>query len=418
MTDENVRDGGGVSYTVLIGAAISAPLLFQVLLLVAVRGDNVGWSTVVLIPLLLTAGVGAYVLVFAYWHIRSESDLHDDAIRAALLLTLPVTLAVVQLFAGTALLLWDAGVLMPAAGSPEPNLWATENLYAWLAMDAIPLIDLPDTLGWVPPVTFTDPVSGWLSLAFKGFLLLPLVGLAAAVFASWSSGRIDEAAEHRARVGDPSLEGVEGLFIIARSVVKQGAIVVIAFAMLLLVVAPDSPLAGWLTPLVLEWLVMAVRIAGVVVLVLLLMRHLIRSATFGRAYGLFPGSIPMASVVVMQRVVTLGLLLAIVCGFSLLAPPGLVAAVPEPSQQQLLPALVGWYSSNLLGTVPFLEIPATLGWVPAFEFVDPWSRCTLLLLKLVLVAIMFLPVVLLTRMFVELSPSYMTRNLGVADREA
>lgn len=101
MTDDNSQGDTGPSLTVVIGAAVIAPLLlFQVLLLIVVRGDNLAWGIVILIPLLLTAGYGLYALVVTYWHIRSDSDLYYDAIRVALLLTVPVSLVVTQFFAG------------------------------------------------------------------------------------------------------------------------------------------------------------------------------------------------------------------------------------------------------------------------------------------------------------------------------
>jgi hypothetical protein len=56
-------------------------------------------------------------------------------------------------------------------------------LYAWHLLDAIPLLEIPKTLRWEEPYSYTDSWSGAVLLAFKGFVILPLIQVARLILA-------------------------------------------------------------------------------------------------------------------------------------------------------------------------------------------------------------------------------------------
>jgi hypothetical protein len=58
--------------------------------------------------------------------------------------------------------------LMPAAGR-------VSDFYLWHFLDAIPLVDVTRTLRWDEPLTYTSHRVGWLLLAFKVTVIVPVI---------------------------------------------------------------------------------------------------------------------------------------------------------------------------------------------------------------------------------------------------
>src|SRR5262249_37196420 len=106
-------------------------------------------------------GVGASVCVaaaclivlgWAYW--RISLDPRDAGPHFVILLSSVVTIGASMLaFAGVTMVALRGGLLTPAPGS-QPDLWATEQYYAWNVVHAVPVLDVPGTLAWSEPRIF------------------------------------------------------------------------------------------------------------------------------------------------------------------------------------------------------------------------------------------------------------------------
>jgi hypothetical protein len=59
--------------------------------------------------------------------------------------------------------------------------------YMWHLLDAIPLIDVPQTLNWTLAHPFTDTFQGALTLAYLLVVVLPLIYAATQVLVRWTS---------------------------------------------------------------------------------------------------------------------------------------------------------------------------------------------------------------------------------------
>jgi hypothetical protein len=57
-----------------------------------------------------------------------------------------------------------------------------ERYYLWNFVDAIPVLEVPKTLNWAEPVTFTDHASGAMLLAYKILIVIPFVALITALW--------------------------------------------------------------------------------------------------------------------------------------------------------------------------------------------------------------------------------------------
>jgi hypothetical protein len=93
----------------------------------------------------------------------------------------------VMFFATLSYLLWQPGylALQPAVGGTvTTDLLAA--FYLWHFLDAVPLLDVNGTLQWPVPATYADAASGWLLLAFKIVVILPVI---AAFRGAWERGR-------------------------------------------------------------------------------------------------------------------------------------------------------------------------------------------------------------------------------------
>lgn len=110
-------------------------------------------------------------LIWASWGIRrTEQD------AAPFFVALGISLAAIgvctEAFAGVTTLLWRYGVLSTGG---EPGLWRTEEYYLWHLVDSVPLLDIQEGFQWPEPLVFSGVGGGGLLLAYKIFLIAPLL---------------------------------------------------------------------------------------------------------------------------------------------------------------------------------------------------------------------------------------------------
>jgi hypothetical protein len=80
-------------------------------------------------------------------------------------------------FAGLTCVFRDLGWVHLSPDFPSAEcLSRLQDHYAWQFLDAIPAFQIPETLRWAAPYTYTDTVTGALILAYKAAIVLPLIG--------------------------------------------------------------------------------------------------------------------------------------------------------------------------------------------------------------------------------------------------
>jgi hypothetical protein len=57
----------------------------------------------------------------------------------------------------------------------DPVWDSAANFYIWKSLDSIPVLEIPETVGWEPAFRFTDHVSPMLLLVYKIVVILPLI---------------------------------------------------------------------------------------------------------------------------------------------------------------------------------------------------------------------------------------------------
>jgi hypothetical protein len=80
-------------------------------------------------------------------------------------------------FAGLSGLLYMHGIAttVPKHAVNYPVWDSAVNFYAWKSLDAIPVVEIPQTAGWEPAFQFTDHVSPILLLLYKVIVITPVI---------------------------------------------------------------------------------------------------------------------------------------------------------------------------------------------------------------------------------------------------
>lgn len=145
-------------------------------------------AAVVLLATLTAAGMW-----FSFAGDRIHHYLEEGRV-AALIWPLAVVGLAVGTFAGATGVLYDEGVLelMGERITEDTIVSAAGDFYLWHMFDAFPLLDITETLRWEVRYEYDDSVSGALLLAFKGFVLLPVISAGRVIL----SGRPHRRAVH------------------------------------------------------------------------------------------------------------------------------------------------------------------------------------------------------------------------------
>jgi len=85
--------------------------------------------------------------------------------------------------------------LEPVVSNSTVAISSVQDFYLWHFMDSIPGLDIPKTLRWDNPFNYSDKLSGWILLAFKLTVIVPVIGS----FAVWNEIR-KEQREHDKKV--------------------------------------------------------------------------------------------------------------------------------------------------------------------------------------------------------------------------
>ena len=132
---------------------------------IGVPGTIVEWAALIFVLMLLTR---------AYW--RSIREPNSEARRlAVVLLTLTSAFMSIEAFASLQTDLWQLHVV---TGSPRGGFADAESLFAWHALNGVPGLRVPDTIGWNDPFPATGGIEAWIVFAFQLVLIVPTVRIA------------------------------------------------------------------------------------------------------------------------------------------------------------------------------------------------------------------------------------------------
>jgi hypothetical protein len=92
-------------------------------------------------------------------------------------LTLAIWLLATVSFAGLSAILYPHGLatIAPAQALQAPLWDSAVNFYVRRSLDSIPVLEIPEMIGWTPAFRFTDHVSPILLLLYKIVVILPLI---------------------------------------------------------------------------------------------------------------------------------------------------------------------------------------------------------------------------------------------------
>ena len=137
---------------------------------------------IAVVAVLMAATLVALYLAFEHGRVISRLPLGrlEPTIRA-----LAVTIFAVATFSALTALLYLEGGLRIRGGPIAPGSIVDKaaEVYVWHLVDTVPLLDVTSNLHWKPAFEFDDRVGGLLLVAFKGFVILPLIQVARLIFA-------------------------------------------------------------------------------------------------------------------------------------------------------------------------------------------------------------------------------------------
>jgi hypothetical protein len=160
-----------------IGLFLAFALGYGVSRVVTVAAFWPGFLVVEIAGLIALAGVTAIGVWWAFGteHVHTRLKFGRAEPLAATLLVLGLA---VGTFAGLTTLLYEHGQLElhgRRVARDSTMLGVAADFYIWHLLGNVPLLDIPQTIRWAKPYEYSDSLSGWLLLAFKAFVILPLI---------------------------------------------------------------------------------------------------------------------------------------------------------------------------------------------------------------------------------------------------
>jgi hypothetical protein len=164
---------------------------------VASGSDAGGWWLRVGAVLVGLAALAAVIALMVRWYLRHRAAQDDPfPMLTALVLSAVATGLAVVAFAGVATLVWRAGLAAPPRSATPPGYARVERSYLWILVDSVPVLDLPQRLGWVDPLPLAGLAADVVRLVYRFVLLVPLIRVAQATYA-WAKSSWLRAYERR-----------------------------------------------------------------------------------------------------------------------------------------------------------------------------------------------------------------------------
>ena len=84
---------------------------------------------------------------------------------------------IIAWFSSTTFILYRRGVVEFLGSHPPQSTDEIMTFYIWHLIDAVPLLEITQTLRWSPPISYQDSGVGALLLAFKIIFIVPAFAL-------------------------------------------------------------------------------------------------------------------------------------------------------------------------------------------------------------------------------------------------
>jgi len=277
----------------------------------------------------------------------------------------------------------------------------------------VPLLKIPDGVGWREPMRLTGPAGGAFLLAYKVLLIAPLLRLGIASY-QWL---LDGVHKREAKTDDlirrkvlpdtwtrdepPTPHWIVHIGYWLCLVALLAAPVVTGFLLLPLIYEPGAWLdmwaARWAAALALVWATIGTMGEG--------FKALVRR-----------GTELAESVIWYLAAIGFVIVAAAAVNLSLLRTGIATTDVPVPAGEQVR-AAIAVHAWNLADAVPGPNIPGILQWNLAYTFTDRWSTLLILLSKLTVLGVILVPVALAVASFTHYVRQR-TRTPGALDHAA
>lgn len=121
---------------------------------------------------------GGFVYAAEFWREWAPWRPRPPLSRLSRILTHGVVvLTLTAVFTAVTADLYERGLLTTEPPVDDQLVLTVFAYYAWSLLDAVPVLEIPDTLNWSRPANFTDIPSGMLLLAYKLLVIIPVVGV-------------------------------------------------------------------------------------------------------------------------------------------------------------------------------------------------------------------------------------------------
>jgi hypothetical protein len=411
----------------LLASAVAAAGL-RALYSVTVTGNNLAVGMLGVIPALALCAAAVVVLVAAYWRALTRPGDDQAYLVGAVVFVAALALSI-EAFAGLTTLLWRHDVANGPSG-PSASVWAAEELYLWHLADAVPLLDVPDTMNWTRPTALSGPAIGAVVVLFRLSIIVPVLGLAVAGYRRCQRAAKDALklfrdeeesdnpappsdADWRERLQWRAARLVPSTFAVCLLVVGVGIVSLLCHAAIRFGIDRRSPLHDVLASparegldvfdrhIELGWVPDSIDILLAATLTSLVVFICILAGAFlymPLALGSRPAQI--ASVVAGMALIVPISLSASALSMSLLHL-NLATAEPLLDPSHEYGTTVSWYAWNAVQTVPLLDIPDAAGWTLTHHYTDRWNGVLLIGLRMVMAVAVLWPIGLLATMMFQ-----------------
>ena len=124
------------------------------------------------------------------WRERVFEPLAGYNIAVPAVYSFQVLMLACLFFSSVTFVLVQSGVIFVMRGSADAvTPGSLSDLFLWHFLEAVPLLDINETLGWAVPLTYDSAAVGWILLLFKIVVIVPVIG----AFTWYSTRKREEA---------------------------------------------------------------------------------------------------------------------------------------------------------------------------------------------------------------------------------
>lgn len=386
----------------VVGALVVGALMHGLLGLAGPAGVVGG-----LVVIAIVAAASGLLVLMARNYLVSKAEPQDRRpFMVAMLVSAGALAAWVEASAGLASLGSRYGFVY----AETLPLWRSEQLILWQLVESVPLLAIPDRLGWDEPLQLTGVAGGILVLAFKVVVIATLLRMAVAIYQLTEQHRRAErnlAMHVQSRLRRSRLI----TYSATPSFWPELLVAIVGMGLVYATVGADSPVRQWLTKHAPSLELFGITIAsskisflpqllalGVIGRMLLQMPAKIRAADQFTQPSVAKGTLGAYAAIVVQVATTAAATVLVLhdAGLADLHP----GDAAEGTTSTLALLAVGWH---LLNALPGQDVPETVGWTITQDFVGVWAGVVVVVQLIVTVALVIFPMARVVARWANLS---------------